>query len=101
MDMGTYRDKENKCVWWLRSPGRAVNNVAVISINGDVHQEGNNITSPSNVGVYPVLHIKLESKAWFMAMEVLAEMRAMIQTPVTAREKEAKMTRIRKMTLYL
>ena len=64
---GTYKDKENKCVWWLRSPGRAVNNVAVISNNGNLHQQGNNITSQSNVGVCPVLHIKLESKAWFMA----------------------------------
>ena len=64
---GTYRDRGNKCVWWLRSPGRAVNNVAVISNNGNVHQEGNNIASPSNVGVCPALHIKLESKAWFMA----------------------------------
>ncbi|MCM1161271.1 MAG: DUF6273 domain-containing protein [Roseburia sp.] len=63
---GTYKDKENNCVWWLRSPGRAVNNIAVIGNNGNVHREGNNITSPSNVGVCPVLHIKLESKAWSM-----------------------------------
>lgn len=54
MNFNGYIDEENKCCWWLRSPGYDSRSAAAVGSSGDIHVSGLNVNYDYNA-VRPAL----------------------------------------------
>ena len=63
---------DDKCTWWLRSPGYSTNDAAYVDNNGYVSRLGSHVDYSSHA-VVPALRINLSSELWSLAEDENAE----------------------------